>query len=118
MGRRKTNPDFLTGIPEMLVLRLLSDRPMHGYAVVQAIKLRSGDTFQFGEGSIYPVLHRLESDGMLRTKRETVSGRERVIYHVTAAGRKRLGESHSTWRSIVGAVNEFFADGELTEGQR
>jgi len=110
MGRRKTNPDFLTGIPEMLVLQLLSGRAMHGYAVVQAIKLRSGQQLQFGESSIYPVLHRLESDGMLETQRETVRGRERVVYQVTPKGLERLKESRSTWESIVGAVGSFLKE--------
>ena len=115
MGRRKTNPDFLNGIPEMLVLQILSRTPMHGYAVVQAIKLRSNQQLQFGESSIYPVLHRLETEGMLKIKRETVRGRERVIYHVTRKGIARLKESRSTWESIVGAVGSFWT--EDSDGQ-
>ncbi len=110
MGRRKTNPDFVTGVPEMLVLRLLSQRAMHGYAVVQAIKIQSEQQFQFGEGSIYPILHRLESDGMLRTKSVTVNGRQRVVYSITAKGKKRLVESHSVWQQVVGAVNAIFEE--------
>ena len=105
MGQRKTNPDFLTGVPELLVLRLLSRQPMHGYAVVQAIKVQSESQLKFGEGSIYPVLHRLESDGMLQSEKTTFRGRDRVIYSVTPKGAKRLQESESTWRSVVDAVN-------------
>ncbi len=108
VGQRKTNPDFLTGVPEMLVLRLLSQRSMHGYAVVQAIKIQSQQQFQFGEGSIYPILHRLESNAMLKTKTITVKGRQRVVYSITAKGKKRLAESHSLWQQVVGAVNTIF----------
>ena len=105
MGRRKTNPDFLTGVPEMLILKLLSQQTLHGYAVVQAIKVRSGRQLQFGEGSIYPILHRLESDGMLETQREKVKGRERVVYSITPKGLTRLSESRSLWNQVVESVN-------------
>lgn len=110
MGRRKTNPDFLTGVPEMVILQLVSQRPMHGYAIVQAIKVRSEQKLQFGEGSIYPILHRLETDKILKTRRVTVSGRERVVYAITAKGTKRLAESRSLWNQVVGAVDAVFAD--------
>ena len=112
MSRRKTNPDFLTGVPELVVLRLISQRPMHGYAVVQAIKLHSGGTLNFGEGSIYPVLHRLESDGILKTKHESVGRRQRVIYSITPKGRKRLSESRSLWEQVVGSVDSILNGGE------
>ena len=104
MSRRKTNPDFLTGVPELLVLRILSQKPMHGYSVIQAIRTLSGGELTFGEGSIYPVLHRLEADGMLRTKTQKVDGRGRIIYSVTAAGKRRLSESRSTWQKVVASV--------------
>ncbi|MEM9643728.1 MAG: helix-turn-helix transcriptional regulator [Planctomycetota bacterium] len=98
----------MTGIPEMLVLRLLSRQPMHGYAVVQAIKRRSEEKLQFGEGSIYPILHRLEGDKMLKTSRTMVNGRERVVYSITASGKKRLSEYHSLWEQVVIAVDAVF----------
>ena len=104
MPNRKTNPDFLTGIPELLVLRLLSRKPMHGYAVVQAIKVETAGKLSFGEGSIYPILHRLESERALKATRSIVRGRQRVEYSVTKKGMKRLSESTSTWKEVVGAV--------------
>src|SRR5437868_2804543 len=58
---RNSNPDFLNGVPELLVLRLLARRPMYGYQLVRAIEQSSGQVLEFGEGCIYPVLHRLES---------------------------------------------------------
>jgi PadR family transcriptional regulator PadR len=65
MAIRKTNPAFLNGVPEMLLLELLSRRPMYGYELVQSIKLATGGTLEFGEGCIYPILHRLETQGVL-----------------------------------------------------
>lgn len=109
MARRKTNPDFLTGVPELLLLRLLSRKPMHGYAVVQAITSATGGELKFGEGSIYPILHRLEDEGKLSAERTQHNGRERVIYHTTKKGLAQLAESHSLWQQVVRGVNTAFA---------
>jgi PadR family transcriptional regulator PadR len=103
---RQTNPDFLNGVPELLVLQLLARRAMYGYELVRAIEESSGQVLEFGEGCIYPILHRLESDGDLASRRETVGGRSRVVYRLTASGKKRLQARVAAWRSIVGAVDQ------------
>lgn len=105
MAKRATNPDFVNGVPELLVLRLLADRPMHGYDVVQAIRAASHGQLQFGEGCIYPVLHRLEAEGVLRGKRVTFNGRQRVVYHLSPAGKRRLADSAQRWQQLVCAVS-------------
>lgn len=64
--QRKSNPPFLNGVPEMLILKLLSRRPMYGYELVQAIRQATNEELQFGEGCVYPILHRLESQGLLK----------------------------------------------------
>ena len=61
----KTNPSFLNGVPELLVLQLLDRQPMHGYDLVQAIREATAMKLDFGEGCIYPVLHRLEEQKLL-----------------------------------------------------
>src|SRR5262245_61792377 len=61
MGVRKANPPFLNGVPELLILDLLSRRAMYGYELVQAIRAASGGSLEFGEGCVYPILHRLET---------------------------------------------------------
>ena len=104
MKTKRTNPDFLNGVPELLILSLLSRRPMYGYELVQAIRESTQATLEFGEGCVYPVLHRLEADGLLDGKRMTVGGRSRVVYRVTAKGTKRFASTASAWRQIVGAV--------------
>ena len=98
--KRKSNPDFLNGVPELLVLKLLSAQPMYGYQIVEAIRRESEDVFEFGEGSIYPILHRLEAEKMLSSKRELVNGRQRVVYRTTAAGGRRLNDSADRWNTI------------------
>ena len=94
---KRGNPDFLNGVPEMTLLKLLESQPMHGYELVQAIRLRSDNRLDFGEGCIYPLLHRMEKEGLLRSRKETVSGRERIIYRTTRAGGKRLQETVQAW---------------------
>jgi PadR family transcriptional regulator PadR len=102
---RPSNPDYLNGVPELLALQLISRRAMYGYQLVQAIERASGATLQFGEGCIYPILHRLEADGDLSSRREVVGGRSRVVYRITARGRKRLAGRLAAWQGAVTAVN-------------
>lgn len=92
------------GIPELMLLRLLADREMYGYEIVQAIALKSGQVVTPGEGVIYPLLHGLEKDGALKSRRRTVSGRSRVYYSLTARGEKRLSALTDHWTALNGAV--------------
>jgi PadR family transcriptional regulator PadR len=103
MSIRKDS-DYLNGVPELLVLRLLARRPMYGYQVVQAIRLASGDdVLAFGEGCIYPLLHRLEAEGRLCSRREQVSGRSRVVYRITPAGRRQFEAAAARWERVAAA---------------
>ena len=112
MTIKKTNPDFINGVPELLILHLLDRRPMHGYDLVQAIRDTSDSKLDFGEGCIYPILHRLEQQRLLTSKRELVGGRNRIIYRVTRPGRKRLAESVASWKRIVAAVSTVLQGGD------
>ncbi|MEN6407247.1 MAG: PadR family transcriptional regulator [Thermoguttaceae bacterium] len=115
MTTKRTNPDFLNGVPELLILSLLTRRPMYGYELVQAIRRSTDGTLEFGEGCIYPILHRLEADKLLRASRETVGGRSRVVYGVTSRGEKRLAGSAAGWRKIAAAVEQTLQGGEHGE---
>jgi PadR family transcriptional regulator PadR len=95
---------FLNGVPELLVLRLLRDREMYGYEIVEAIRAASKDSLSFAEGVIYPVLHGLERDGALSTRRQTVNGRSRVYYSVTPAGQDRFDALAAHWRQLQNAI--------------
>lgn len=112
MAARRTNPDFLNGVPEMLLLRLLQQRPQYGYELVRAIRQQSAGALDFGEGAIYPVLHRLEQDGLLRSRRQSVAGRSRVVYRLTRAGSKRLDRTASRWDEVVRSVNLLLHGGD------
>jgi PadR family transcriptional regulator, regulatory protein PadR len=106
MTTAKTNPAFMTGVPEILLLRLLADREMYGYELVQAIEASTRQAIKLGEGVVYPVLHALEQSGCLRSRRKPVNGRTRVYYSVTAAGKKRLASVIRDWTRITQAVSQ------------
>jgi PadR family transcriptional regulator, regulatory protein PadR len=115
MKSKRTNPDFLNGVPELLILSLLSRRPMYGYELVQAIRRSTHGTLDFGEGCVYPVLHRLEAEGLLGSKRETVGGRSRVVYRVTAKGSKHFANTTTAWQQIVRAIQGALQGGDHGE---
>jgi PadR family transcriptional regulator len=112
MTRRRTNPDFLNGVPELVVLELLERRPMYGYEIVQAIVYESCGTLAFGEGCIYPLLHKLEERGDLASRRIDVGGRSRVVYRVTPKGSKQRAASLAQWSEVVAAVGRILQGGK------
>ena len=100
----QTNPPFMTGVPELLLLQQLAQREMYGYELVKAIRLVTAEAISLGEGVIYPVLHGLERSGSLRSKRKEVSGRTRVYYSLTAKGRRRLDRLQCEWQRIQSGI--------------
>lgn len=98
------NNSLSTGVPELMILRLLQNQEMYGYEIVQAIALRTRQAVTPGEGVVYPVLHSLEKDGALKSRRRTVNGRSRVYYTLTAKGAKRLSHLITNWNALNTAV--------------
>lgn len=111
MTSRSTNPSFLNGVPELLVLRLLEEQEMYGYEIVQAIRSRTEEVITAGEGVVYPVLHGLERKGAVRSKRQAVNGRSRVYYSLTPARRRRLEEMSGAWRRVAWAIEMMLTGG-------
>jgi PadR family transcriptional regulator PadR len=109
--RTSSNPEFLNGVPELVILRLLEDQPMYGYELVQRIRASSGEQLAFGEGCVYPILHRLEDQGYLTSKRENVGGRSRVVYRVSRQGKARLAQATAEWQRVVAAVGAILQGG-------
>lgn len=102
---RKSNPNFLNGVPEMLVLELLSRREMYGYELVRCIQEQTQEKLAFGEGCIYPLLHWLEESKLVASRRQEVEGRSRNYYQVTSKGRRRLEELEGAWKEVVAGVS-------------
>jgi len=100
----RSNPPFMSGIPELLVLRLLAQREMYGYELVKSVRAATNEAISLGEGVIYPLLHGLEKAGALKATRRSVAGRSRVYYAITRAGLGRLGDLQAEWERIEGGV--------------
>jgi PadR family transcriptional regulator PadR len=101
---KKTNPNFLNGVPELLVLRLLARREMYGYEIVRAIQSETKEILSFGEGCIYPYLHYLEQEKLVSSSRREVDGRSRLYYKLTARGTKRFDELSAEWDRVTAGV--------------
>lgn len=100
----QSNPPFMSGVPELLLLRLLDQSEMYGYELVRSIRKATGEAISLGEGVIYPVLHGLERSGSLKSRRKAVGGRTRVYYSLTAKGRRRLAKLQDDWHRIQGGI--------------
>jgi len=112
MASRDSNPSFMNGVPELLILRLLQQEEMYGYEIVQAIRSRTDGAIAVGEGVVYPVLHALEAQGALRSRRRTVNGRSRIYYSATRAGVRRLADLSETWSNLAAAIQTMLTGGQ------
>jgi DNA-binding PadR family transcriptional regulator len=105
----------LTGQLDLLVLALLARRPAHGYAVLEALRVKSGGLFDLPEGSLYPALYRLEQAGFLGSETRVVGGRTRRRYAITAAGRAALRERQAAWQKLVRSVAAVMGEGPVPD---
>ena len=96
----------LKGHLDLLVLATLAAGPLHGYAVIEQLRARSGDAFDLPEGTVYPVLRRLEESGLLTSQWQEVGGRRRRSYRLTEQGRAALIEERSAWEAFSAAVGQ------------
>jgi PadR family transcriptional regulator PadR len=103
--------EALKGHLDTMLLSVLEPAPLHGYAIIEALRTRSGGRFDLPTGTIYPALHRLERGGLVRGSWSVVSGRRRRTYRLTASGRHTLTHERSEWSEFASAV------GSLLEAQ-
>jgi len=106
----KPNAAFMSSVPELVVLRLLSDREMYGYELVKAIRLASNERLTPAEGVIYPLLHSLEQRGHLKSVKRQVLGRNRIYYRTTSTGKKQLQGLTAEWRRITKALTSIIGE--------
>ena len=102
----------MNGVPELLILHLLQQGEMYGYEIVQAIRDQTGAVIAVGEGVVYPVLHSLERDGALKTRRKSVNGRSRIYYSVTPSGARRFTELSRVWTNLAGTIGKMLIGGQ------
>ena len=101
-----TNPAFMNGVPELLILRLLRNREMYGYEIVQAIREETSEVVNLGEGVVYPLLHALEREGALTSRRALINGRSRIYYAMAPKGASRLNELAGVWSRLTHALQQ------------
>jgi PadR family transcriptional regulator, regulatory protein PadR len=101
--------EALKGHLDAMILAVLASGAAHGYAVIEALKQRSGGVFALPEGTVYPALHRLEADGLLTSSWETASGLRRWFYPPTRPVPSALGTRRSEWRVFSHAVEGVLA---------
>ena len=110
MMKRDGISNFMNGVPELLVLQLLEGQEMYGYEIVQAIRERTRDTIVLAEGVVYPVLHMLEREGALQSRRQSVAGRSRIYYSLTPAGMNRLAGIAANWLKLSQAIGSLLGE--------
>ena len=97
----KTEKELVGASTALLVLGILAKEASYGYEVVKRVNAQADDLFEWKEGTVYPVLHKLEKDGLLRTQwQQANTGRKRKYYYITEAGRETLEERVAQWKSF------------------
>ncbi len=97
--------DLLPGTLDMLILKAVSLKPLHGYGVLLRIRQISGEALDIPQGSLYPALYRLEHQGLIAADwGQSENHRRAKFYTLTAAGRRRLREETDGWNRLVSAI--------------
>ena len=97
--------DIPQGTLDLMILRILTREPMHGYGISQRLTALSHDEFRVNPGSLFPSLYRLEQDGKLKAEwRPTENNRRAKYYRLTASGRRQLEEHLERWNRVSLAV--------------
>lgn len=103
----KIDKGLIGGSTVLLVLSLLNETDMYGYEIIKELEQRSDETFKFKEGSLYPVLHKMENNGFVKSytaKGDT--GKNRKYYHITTRGIKQLTLENQKWALFSNSVNK------------
>jgi PadR family transcriptional regulator PadR len=96
--------ESLKGHLDGILLAVLEPGPSHGYAIIEALRERSGGAISLPTGTIYPALHRLERAGLISASWSADGGRRRRVYELTPAGRRTLDTERGSWRDFSAAI--------------
>ena len=89
----------------LIILKVLARQPNYGYEIVKSVNELADSFYTWQEGTIYPVLRKLEKDGLLRSQWETAdSGKKRKYYYITARGREAISEGAREWQGFYGII--------------
>ena len=100
------------GVLDMLVLRLLKSEAKYGYQIIQEMKENSGETFMLKDGTLYPILYRLEDDKLVVSKWSEAEGKQvpRKYYEITEMGQRTLDEIETVWKRISDGISKIMGD--------
>ena len=98
--------DLRKGSTALLLLHLLAEEPMYGFSLTEALRARTGGVLDFPEGLLYPMLHKLERNGLLAAEwRPSTQGPPRKYYRLTPAGEAELAIRRTDWARFAGAMD-------------
>ena len=110
--RQKYEQQMKKGVLEMLVLQLLSEKEKYGYQLICELKERSREIFLLKDGTLYPILYRLEDDGLVASKWSGAVGKQvpRKYYEITEDGMQELARIEDVWRRISDGIGKIMED--------
>jgi len=114
------NKDLVAATSTPLVLAILAEGDSYGYAILKRVRDLSGGELEWTDGMLYPVLHRLERSGLVKSRwQKTESGRQRKYYRMTESGRAQLADERRQWRAVDETLRRVWAvlaDSASSEG--
>lgn len=105
-----TDASLFSGSMTMLVLKLLEEKDMYGYEMIETLKVRSNSVFEMKAGTLYPLLHSLVEKKCLVTYEQEVNGKTRKYYGITSVGKLLLKEKETIWREYSNAIIQVIGD--------
>ena len=104
---------LIGGSTVLMLLSLISRKDKYGYEIIKERKEKSDNTFNFKEGTLYPVLHRMENNGLIKSyRKEAENGKERKYYSITNLGKERLEEEKLQWEKFTVSVGKVIGGGK------
>lgn len=111
-GRQLTNNSLYQGTLDLLIFRAVANQSLHGWGISQWLEQHSKGLISVPQGSLYPALHRLERQGLLKSKwGQTSEGRKAKFYRLSEKGKKSLVESQTRWEGYAAAVSRIIRAG-------
>ncbi|MEM9411977.1 MAG: helix-turn-helix transcriptional regulator [Planctomycetota bacterium] len=106
----KFQSDLLRGSLDMMALSIVAQESVYGYLIQKRLNLASGGKVKLPAGTLYPLLHRLESDGFIKSRWDSSTGRKRKWYSVTSKGKRRLKLQAEQWQQYADCVSKLIAN--------
>ncbi len=106
---------LISGSTTLLILKLLEEKDMYGYEMIEALSAKSQNVFSLKAGTLYPLLHDLELKGALRVYDSNANGRTRKYYSLTTEGRRMLAKREHEWDAFSSAVTHILKGGAHCE---